>query len=50
MTAAILLSHHNVSFFLKTMQKVRESIKAGCYQAFRRDFLAKLRENDKGIV
>ena len=42
MTAAILISHHNVYFFLDTMRRVRESIKTGSFQAFRKDFLAKL--------
>jgi queuine tRNA-ribosyltransferase len=46
MTAAILISHHNVAFFLETMKKCREAIKSNSFQAFRRDFLAKLRQND----
>jgi queuine tRNA-ribosyltransferase len=46
MTAAILISHHNVAFFLETMRKCREAIKSNSFQAFRRDFLAKLRQND----
>lgn len=46
MTAAILISHHNVYFFLDTMRKVRESIRRGQFQAFRREFLFKLTENE----
>jgi len=45
MTAAILISHHNVYFFLDTMRRVRESIKVGAFQTFRKDFLDRLREN-----
>ena len=46
MTAAILISHHNVYFFLDTMRRVRESIRSGSFQAFRKEFLFKLRENE----
>ena len=45
MTAAILISHHNVYFFLDTMRRVRESIKVGAFQTFRKDFVDRLREN-----
>ena len=50
MTAAILISHHNVYFFLDTMRRVRESIKTGSFQAFRKDFLGKLAENEPDVV
>ncbi len=50
MTAAILISHHNVHFFLDTMRKVRESIRSGAFQTFRKEFLAKLAENDANWV
>ena len=50
MTAAILISHHNVYFFLDTMRRVRESIRSGSFQAFRKEFLFKLRENEAGGV
>lgn len=42
MLGAILLSHHNLAFFLDTMGKVRQAIKFGELARFRRDFLAKL--------
>jgi queuine tRNA-ribosyltransferase len=50
MTAAILLSHHNLSFFLETMRRVRESIRSGTFQAFRKAFLAGLVNNDASGV
>ncbi len=46
MTAAILLSHHNVAFFINTMRAAREAIVASNFQQFRSDFLAKLKENE----
>lgn len=45
MNASIMISHHNVAFFMETMRRTREAIAAGEFQAFRRDFLAKLAEN-----
>ncbi len=42
MLAAILISHHNLSFFLDTMKKVRQSIKLGQFNQFRKDFLTKI--------
>lgn len=42
MLAAMLISHHNLAFFLSTMRKVRESIKIGKFGEFKREFLAKL--------
>ena len=46
MTAATLISHHNVAFFLSTMRKAREAIIENRFQAFRKDFLAGLQENN----
>jgi queuine tRNA-ribosyltransferase len=46
MTAAIMISHHNVAFFLETMRKAREAIQASKFQEFRKDFIARLRGND----
>lgn len=46
MTAATLISHHNVAFFLATMRKAREAIIENRFQAFRKDFLAGLQENN----
>ena len=46
MNASIMISHHNLAFFMKTMERVRESIRAGMFQVFRKEFLAKLANND----
>ncbi len=46
MLAAILISHHNLAFFLDTMKKVRQSIKLGSFGEFRRDFLGKINEGE----
>ena len=45
MLAAMLISHHNLAFFLDTMFKVRDSIKLGKFGEFRREFLTKLSDN-----
>jgi queuine tRNA-ribosyltransferase len=45
MLAPVLISHHNLAFFLDTMRKVRQSIKFGNFGQFRKDFLSKLQEN-----
>ncbi len=45
MLAAILISHHNLAFFLDTMRKVRDSIKLGKFGEFRRDFLNEMSNN-----
>ncbi|MGI8884456.1 MAG: tRNA guanosine(34) transglycosylase Tgt [Pyrinomonadaceae bacterium] len=50
MLAAILISHHNLAFFLDTMRKVRDSIKLGKFSRFRKDFLEKMRENESSGV
>lgn len=44
MTAAILLSHHNIAFFMNTMRAAREAIIASTFREFRRGFLEKLKE------
>lgn len=46
MLGAILLSHHNLAFFLDTMGKVRQAIKFGEFARFRRDFLSKMEERE----
>ncbi len=46
MNAAIMISHHNLAFFLDTMHRVRQSIKSGHFARFRSEFLSKLRENE----
>jgi queuine tRNA-ribosyltransferase len=45
MLAAILISHHNLAFFLDLMRKVRDSIKLGRFSLFRKEFLENLQEN-----
>jgi queuine tRNA-ribosyltransferase len=50
MGAAIMISHHNVAFFLEVMRQARESIVRGRFNAFRRDFLDKLISNDPAAV
>jgi len=50
MLAAILISHHNLAFFLDTMRKVRDSIKLGAFSRFRKEFLEKLQENTQADV
>ncbi len=49
MLAAILISHHNLAFFLDTMKKVRQSIKSGEFNQFRHDFINKIREGEARI-
>jgi len=43
MLASILLTHHNLAFFLDTMRGVRQSIRSGDFPKFRRDFTERLR-------
>ncbi|HVF46435.1 MAG TPA: tRNA guanosine(34) transglycosylase Tgt [Pyrinomonadaceae bacterium] len=42
MTASILISHHNLFFFMSTMKRSREAIAMGGFEAFKREFLEKL--------
>ncbi len=42
MTAATLISHHNIAFFLNTMRSARSAIIEGRFAQFRADFLAKI--------
>lgn len=46
MLAAILISHHNLAFFLDTMRQVRQSIKLGTFSRFRQEFLSKIRTGE----
>ncbi|MBD0372545.1 MAG: tRNA guanosine(34) transglycosylase Tgt [Pyrinomonadaceae bacterium] len=39
MLASILMTHHNLAFFLDTMRRVRQSIRSGDFTRFRREFL-----------
>ncbi len=50
MSAATLISHHNLAFFLDTMRGVRQSITSGTFPRFRREFLNKLQENKEPSV
>ncbi len=50
MNAAVMISHHNLAFFLDTMDRVRQSIKSGRFARFRSEFLSKLRENEDRSV
>lgn len=45
MNAAIMISHHNLAFFLDTMRKIRDSIKLGEFGEFRREFLSRMSDN-----
>ena len=45
MLASILLTHHNLAFFLDTMRGVRQSIRSGDFPKFRRDFTERLGAN-----
>ena len=42
MLASILLTHHNLAFFLDTMKAVRQAIRSGQFAKFRREFTEKL--------
>lgn len=42
MLGAILLSHHNLVFFLDTLRAVRQSIRSGNFSKFKQEFLLKL--------
>ena len=50
MSAATLISHHNLAFFLDTMRRVRQSITSGTFSRFQREFLNKLQENQEADV
>jgi len=43
MLAGILLTHHNLAFFLDTMRRVRHSIWSGDFPKFRREFIERMR-------
>ncbi|MGQ0543015.1 MAG: tRNA guanosine(34) transglycosylase Tgt [Blastocatellia bacterium] len=46
MAAATLISHHNLAFYLETMNKTREAIKSARFADFKKSFIAKLQENE----
>jgi queuine tRNA-ribosyltransferase len=45
MLASVLLTMHNLAFFLDTMRAVRQSIRSGDFMKFRREFTEKLNAN-----
>ena len=45
MLAAILITHHNLAFFLDTLRRVRQSIRSGDFPEFRREFTEHLSAN-----
>jgi queuine tRNA-ribosyltransferase len=45
MLASVLLSHHNLAFFLDTLRSVRQSIRSGDFPTFRREFTERLGAN-----
>src|SRR5215212_1018813 len=45
MLASVLLSLHNLAFFLDTMRGVRQSIRSGDFSTFRREFTERLGAN-----
>jgi queuine tRNA-ribosyltransferase len=42
MLAAVLLSHHNLAFFLDTMRRVRQAIRSGEFTRFRLEFIERI--------
>ena len=46
MLASVLLTHHNLAFFLDTMRRVRQSIRSGDFTKFRREFTSALNATD----
>ncbi|HUE83886.1 MAG TPA: tRNA guanosine(34) transglycosylase Tgt [Pyrinomonadaceae bacterium] len=47
MLAGILLTHHNLAFFLDTMRSVRQAIRSGNFAHFRQEFTTRLDVNDE---
>ena len=45
MLASVLLTHHNLAFFLDTMRGVRQAIRSGEFPKFRRQFTERLEAN-----
>lgn len=46
MLSSILLTHHNLAFFLDTMRRVRQAIRSGEFLKFRREFIEGLGTNE----
>ncbi len=47
MLASILLTHHNLAFFLDTLRRVRQAIRSGKFTEFRREFTESI---NSGVV
>lgn len=47
MLASVLLTHHNLAFFLDTMRRVRQSIRSGDFTKFRREFTEGLNASEQ---
>lgn len=45
--ASILITHHNLAFFLDTMRRVRQAIRSGDFTNFRREFTEKLNAREQ---
>lgn len=50
MISAVLISHHNIAFFLDTMRRIRQAIRLGGFEGFRKDFLNNIREENASDV
>jgi len=46
MLASILLTHHNLAFFLDTMRRVRQAIRSGDFTRFRQEFTVRINSGD----
>lgn len=47
MLASILLTHHNLAFFLDTMKSVRQAIRSGEFTKFRREFTERISSKEE---
>jgi queuine tRNA-ribosyltransferase len=45
--ASVLITHHNLAFFLDTMRRVRQSIRSGDFTNFRQEFTEGLKPNEE---
>lgn len=50
MTAATLISHHNVAFFLELMRRARRAIVEGRYETFHRETIEKMASESSAAV
>jgi queuine tRNA-ribosyltransferase len=50
MTAAVLMTLHNLSFYLDTLRKIRQSIALGRFEEFRREVLSAFRRDEDFAV